>query len=73
MVTVRSDVDDLQVQLFELERREREISALRRRLHDQLDSFPNPVTQERERRVSDERRALHRRIDALRAELSLNH
>jgi hypothetical protein len=70
MVTMRSDSDVLRVELLELERREREISALRRRLHDQLDSFPNAVTQARERRVSDERRTLHRRIDTLRAELS---
>lgn len=69
MVAMQSNGDDPEVELLELERREREISTLRRRLHDQLDSFPNPVTQARERRVSDERRALHRRIDTLRAEL----
>lgn len=57
------------VELEHLERREREVSALRRKLHDRLDSFPNEVTQAREREVSAERRELHQRIDELRAAL----
>jgi hypothetical protein len=58
-------------ELDRLERAEREISALRRKLQDHLDSFPNDVLRARERQISDERRALHRRIDLLRAELGL--
>jgi hypothetical protein len=50
---------------------ERRLSALRRRLHDQIDGgFPNPAVVAAEQRVSAERRLLHERIDALRAELA---
>ncbi len=56
--------------LAQLERRERDVSMLRRKLHDRLDRFPNEVTQTREREVSTERRELHRRIDQLRALLT---
>jgi len=55
--------------LEELELREQEVSARRRRLHARLDSFPNEVTAEEERRISSERRELHREIDQLRARL----
>ena len=61
----------LRVELEHLDRREREVSALRRKLHDRLDSFPNEVLQAREREISTERRELHGRIDLLRAELQL--
>jgi hypothetical protein len=44
-----------------------EISALRRELHDRLNSFPNELTQRRERGVSGERQAIHRRIDELKS------
>ncbi len=64
------DLDALALELEELEQRETEVSALRRKLHDRLSSFPSEVTQAREREVSDERRALHRRIDDLRAQLA---
>jgi hypothetical protein len=64
------DLDPLVLELNELEQREAEVSALRRKLHDRLSSFPSEVTQAREREVSDERRALHRRIDELRAQLA---
>jgi hypothetical protein len=57
------------VELERLEHREKEVSALRRRLHDRLDSFPNEVTGAREQLLSAERRELHARIDVLRAEL----
>jgi ABC-type phosphate transport system auxiliary subunit len=57
--------------LADLERRERQVSALRRKLHNRLDSFPNEVTAAHERQLSAERRELHRRIDALRGELRL--
>jgi hypothetical protein len=62
-----ADYNGILLELVELERRERQVSAFRRKLHDRLDSFPNELTQERERQVSAERRDLHRRIDTLRA------
>jgi hypothetical protein len=63
------DLTAMNLVLVDLERRERQVSALRRKLHDRLDSFPNELTVAHERRLSAERRALHRRIDALRVEL----
>ncbi len=56
--------------LARLETRERELSSLRRKLHDRLASFPNSSTEEREREISKERRELHAEIDALRAHRS---
>jgi hypothetical protein len=53
--------------LERLEREERELSRLRRKLHDRLASFPNPITEAREREVSRQRRELHARIDSLRS------
>jgi hypothetical protein len=66
------DTSTLLVELEHLERREREVSSFRRKLHDRLDSFPNEVAQAREREVSAERRQLHARIDEVRAALQLN-
>jgi hypothetical protein len=63
------DYDALMLELEELERHEKELSALRRRLHDRLDAFPNDLTRRQEQEVSTERRAIHRRIDELRAQL----
>jgi len=60
------DFDALLAELVDLETREREISAERRRLHARLDTFPNELTARRERQVSAERRGLHVRIDELR-------
>ena len=65
------DVIAIGLVLADLERRERQISTLRKKLHDRLDSFPNELTAAHERQLSAERRQLHRRIDALRAELRL--
>lgn len=65
------DLNKMLVELEQLELREREVSALRRKLHDRLDSFPNEITAKREKEVSKERRSLHRRIDMLRGELRL--
>jgi hypothetical protein len=70
-VASHADHGSLLVELERLERREREVSAVRRKLHDRLDRFPNDVTQAAERQVSAERRLLHARIDSLRAELAL--
>ena len=65
-----SDSDDLDALLEQLESEERQMSALRRKLHDRLASFPNEVTEETERAISQQRSELHVRIDALRAERS---
>jgi hypothetical protein len=65
------DLEALAVELTQLVHEERQLSAFRRRLHDQIDNgFPNEVLVRREREVSDARRALHRRIDTLRLYLS---
>jgi len=61
---------ELDVRLAQLEAKERELSALRRKLHDRLASFPNDATAERERQLSKQRRELHAEIDALRAQRS---
>jgi hypothetical protein len=66
------DFNTMIVELEQLERQERKVSAFRRHLHDRLDSFPNDLTAKREREVSERRRALHRRIDSLRAQLDLS-
>lgn len=57
-------------ELIALEDEEAEVSALRRRLHDRLGGFPNPVTEERAREVSTYRRELHERIDLVRGQLA---
>ena len=61
--------EELEALLETLEAEEREISSLRRKLHDRLASFPNEVTEAQEREISKERRELHARIDELRARL----
>jgi hypothetical protein len=60
---------ELEARLERLENEEREISALRRKLHERLASFPNEVTEQHEREVSKTRRELHAQIDDLRAKL----
>jgi chromosome segregation ATPase len=60
---------ELKARLEKLEADEREISALRRKLHDRLASFPNEVTAEHEREISKQRRELHAEIDELRVKL----
>ncbi|MBA2299010.1 MAG: hypothetical protein H0W14_13360 [Actinobacteria bacterium] len=64
------DLDALALELVQLERKEPEISARRRKLHDRLNAFPNEFTQRQEREVSAERRAMHERIDELHAQLA---
>jgi hypothetical protein len=66
------DFNAMIVELEQLEHQERKVSALRRRLHDRLDAFPNDVTAAREREISAKRRDLHERIDSLRSQLDLN-
>ena len=60
---------ELEAQLERLEAEERDISALRRKLHERLASFPNEVTEQHEREVSKQRRELHAQIDDLRLKL----
>jgi hypothetical protein len=67
------DATAMSLVLADLDRRERQISARRKKLHDRLNSFPNELTAAHERQLSDERRELHRRIDALRADLRLTN
>jgi len=63
--------DELLAELGRLEQAEARVSAVRRRLHDQIDlGYPTEQTRAYERQLSDERRALQRRIDALRAEFA---
>ena len=63
-------LDELREELAALEAREAQISAERRRLHQQIDfGFSTAETRAREREVSDERRQLHLRIDSLRKTL----
>ena len=67
------DLNKMLVELEQLELREREVSAMRRKLHDRLDAFPNEIAAKREQEVSKERRYLHRRIDMLRGELRVGN
>jgi hypothetical protein len=61
---------DLDARIEALLVEERELSAVRKKLHDRLSSFPNEMTTEKERELSKRRRELHEQIDALRAERS---
>jgi hypothetical protein len=64
--------EDLRAELDALEAEETQLSAERRRLHQQIDhGFASEATRLRERGVSDRRRELHRQIDALRERLGL--
>jgi hypothetical protein len=59
--------DDFRDELAALEAAEAQLSAERRRLHQQIDfGFSTAETRAREREVSDERRRVHQRIDSLR-------
>lgn len=59
---------ELDDRIERLETAERELSALRAKLHDRLSSFANPETERRERELSEQRKVLHDEIDRLRAE-----
>ena len=68
-------VDDtaaIQAELDRLEGEEREISAIRRKMHERMDlGFSSELLIQQEQKLSTERRALHTRIDELRARLEL--
>ena len=57
---------ELRARLVELQEEEREVSALRVKLHERLASFGNPVAEEQERELSAKRRELHAEIDRIR-------
>lgn len=60
-------LDELREELAVLEAEEARLTAVRRRLHDQIDfGFASEGTRAREREISNERRELHDRINALR-------
>ncbi len=62
-----ANLQDLRAELARLEAEEVRLSAVRDRLHKQIDlGFETQTTREREREVSDERRQLHERIASLR-------
>jgi 50S ribosomal subunit-associated GTPase HflX len=64
-------LDDLRAELAELEAEEKRVSAVRRRLHHQIDfGFGSESSREREREISEERQQIHRRIAFLRELLS---
>jgi archaellum component FlaC len=60
---------ELEQELHRLEEEEREVSDLRKKLHERLASFPNPVVEQQERELSARRRELHDQIDRLRIRL----
>jgi predicted transcriptional regulator len=57
---------ELRAKLEELQAEEREVSAMRVKLHERLASFANPVAEEQERELSEKRQALHAEIDRIR-------
>jgi hypothetical protein len=65
------DQDELEARLEKLEQEEREVSALRRRLHERLASFPNDLLVQQERELSLRRRELHQEIDELRIKIRM--
>lgn len=64
------DEAELRARLVELEDEERDVSALRVKLHERLASFANPVAEEQERELSEKRRVLHAEIDRIRGLLN---
>jgi hypothetical protein len=67
------DLNELEVDalLEQLEAEERDLSLVRRRLHDRIATFPESAAalnlERREREISNERHELHRRINELRS------
>ena len=66
------DAAIIRAELESLEAEEKEISAIRRKMHERIDlGFPTDLLIQQEHKLSKERRELHGRIDALRAQLEL--
>ncbi len=70
-ITLVEQLGALDALLKDLEAQEREISSLRRKLHERLAVFPSAHGNEKERELSSQRRALHREIDRLKVERNL--
>jgi hypothetical protein len=69
---MEDNLDQLRGELAQLEAEAAQLSAVRHRLHQQIDfGYGGETAREREREVSDERRRLHERIDALRERLAV--
>ena len=66
---MNDDEAELRKRLEQLEAEEREVSALRVKLHERLASFSNEVAVEQERELSARRRELHEEIDRIRGRL----
>ena len=64
------DEAELRARLLQLQDEEREVSALRVKLHERLASFANPVVEDQERELSEKRRELHAEIDRIRGLLN---
>jgi len=66
------DERTLEAELAKLEEEERDLSLLRRKLHDRMAIFPDGANVEeleaREMELSRQRRELHMRIDEIRAQ-----
>ena len=66
------DAATIRAELEVLEAEEKEISAIRRKMHERIDlGFPTDLVIQQEQKLSKERRELHGRIDVLRAQLEL--
>ena len=66
------DATAIVAELDRLESEEREISSIRRKMHERMDlGFSTELLIQQEQKLSTERRALHARIDELRARLEL--
>ena len=65
------DQADLEARLEKLEQEERDISTLRRKLHERLASFPNELVAKQERELSLRRREIHQEIDELRIRIRM--
>lgn len=66
------DAATIRAELEVLEAEEKEISAIRRKMHERIDlGFPTELLIQQEQKLSKERRELHARIDVLRAQLEL--
>ena len=66
------DATAIGAELDRLESEEREISSIRRKMHERIDlGFSTELLIQQEQKLSTERRALHARIDELRARLEL--
>lgn len=72
MTVPTEDERALEAELARLEEEERDLSLLRRKLHDRMAIFPDGTNvaelEAREMDLSRQRRELHRRIDEIRAQ-----